>query len=310
MEEGIALLQRALELALNHELTDQALRNYNNLADLSLQLDRFAEAVAIAEPGLTLATERGNRRWEQMLSMNIATAKVAMGEWDGLPELADGGLRAISGITQLAYLPALARVHAARGDTDELEQILMLSSEQAVSSNLEYAASPIVASAIALRALDRDADALQAALPIATGPPEILNEDRREAYVEAGLAAVALGDEATVKRLIAFVADMPPVMRTPLLRAGAARLSGFLAERQNDTKTADEHLGAATGALRAIDAPFVLAQVLLEHAELLHAEGRDEVAAPLLGEATEIFTRLRATPYLQRTQAIRAGVTA
>ncbi len=54
----------------------------------------------------------------------------------------------------------------------------------------------------------------------------------------------------------------------------------------------------------------MLAQVLLEHAELLHAEGDGEAAAPLLGEATEIFTRLRATPYLQRAQAIRAGVTA
>jgi predicted ATPase/class 3 adenylate cyclase len=307
LEEGIALYQRALVLALKHELTDQALRFYNGLADLSLQLDRFAEAVAIAEPGLTLAKERGNRRWEQMLSLNIATAKVAMGEWDGLPELTDRGLLALSGITQIGYLPALARVHAAR-DTDGLEQILTLSREHAGSSNLEYAASPTVASAIALRALGRDADALQAALPIATGPPEILNEDRREAYVEAGLAAAALGDEATLKRLIAFVADMPPVMRTPLLRAGAVRFAGLLAERQNDTKTADEHLEAATRELREIDAPFVLAQVLLEHAELLHAQGRDEAGAPRLSEATEIFTRLRATPYLDRAQALGAAV--
>ncbi len=37
------------------------------------------------------------------------------------------------------------------------------------------------------------------ALPIAIGPAEIANEDRREAFVEAGLAALALGDEATVE---------------------------------------------------------------------------------------------------------------
>ncbi len=198
----------------------------------------------------------------------------------------------------------LARVQAARGDTDELEQILTLSSEHAESTNLEYAATPTVARAITLRALGRDAEALQAALPIATGPPQIINEDRREAYVEAGLAAVALGDEATVKRLIEFVADMPPVMRTPLLRAGAARFAGLLAKRHGDTKTADEHLEAATRALRAIDAPFVLAQVLLEHAELLHGDGRNDEAATLLGEATEIFTRLQATPYLERAQTL------
>ncbi len=304
LEEAIALSQRALELALKHELTDQALRSYNNLADLSLQQDRFAEAVAIAEPGLTLAKERGNRRWEQALSLNITTARVAMGEWDGLPELTDGGVLALSGITQIGYLPALARVHAARGETDRLEQILTLSSEHAGTSNLEFAATPAVASAIALRALGRDADALQAGLPVATGPPEIVNEDRREAYVEAGLAALRLGDEATVKRLIAFVADMPPVMRTPLLRAGAERFAGLLAKRRGDTKTADEHLEAATGALRAIDAPFVLAQVLLEHADLLHGDGRNDEAATLLGEATETFTQLRATPYLDRAERL------
>jgi hypothetical protein len=47
--------------------------------------------------------------------------------------------------------------------------------------------------------------------------------------------------------------------------------------------------------------------VLLEHAELLHADRRDEAGAPLLGEAIEIFTRLRATPHHDRAQALSAG---
>ena len=50
----------------------------------------------------------------------------------------------------------------------------------------------------------------------------------------------------------------------------------------------------------------MLAQVLLEHAQQL----RDEDAAPLLAEATEIFTRLRATPYLERAQTLVAGMAA
>jgi hypothetical protein len=36
--------------------------------------------------------------------------------------------------------------------------------------------------------------------------------------------------------------------------------------------------------------------VLLERAQLLHADRRDVAAAPLLAETAEIFTRLRATP--------------
>ena len=93
-------------------------------------------------------------------------------------------------------------------------------------------------------------------------------------------------------------------MRSPLLRAGAARFAGLLAARHGDTKTADGHLDRASSELRAIDAPFVLAQVLLEHAELLHADRQDAEAVPLLAEATEIFTRLRATPYVERAQTL------
>jgi class 3 adenylate cyclase/tetratricopeptide (TPR) repeat protein len=302
--EATAFRRQCLELALDHELTGEALRNYNNLANIPLQQDRFAEAVAIAEPGLTLATERGNRRWEQSLSSLIASAKVAMGQWDGLPELSDAGELPFSGLARLAYMPALARVTAARGDTGALREILKLAGEHAGSSNIEYAAAPVVALAIALRALGRDTEALQAAVPIAIGPPEIPNEDRREAYVEAGLSALAVGDERAVEQLAEFVADLPPVKRSPLLRAGAARFTGLLAARRGDTDIAGEQLNEATRELRAIDAPFVLAQILLEHAEVLHADGRDDQAAPLLIEATEIFTRLRATPYLERAQTL------
>ncbi len=303
-EEAIALYQRAVELALEHDVTDQALRSYNNLADLPLQRDRFAEAIAIAEPGIKLATERGDRPREQQLSVLIATANVAMGRWDELPDLTGAGLLASSGILLLLYLPVLARVQAARGDTEGLQRILTLASELEGSTNIEYALGPTIAQAIALRALGRDTEALQAALPIATGPPRILNEDRREAYVEAGLAALAVGDEHAVEQLTAFVAGMPPVTRSPLLRAGAARFSGLLAARHGDTNTADEQLSEAIRELREIDAPFVLAQVLLEHAELLHVDGRDDEATPLMAEATETFTRLRATPYLERAEKL------
>jgi tetratricopeptide (TPR) repeat protein len=310
IQEAIALMERSLSLALEHDITDLTLRCYNNLANVPLQRDRFAEAVAVAEPGLALAKARGDRRWEQQLSLIIAVANVAMGRWDGLPGLGDSETLPWTGLYLLVYLPLLARVRAARGDTDGLQRILTLSSELEGSSNIEFAAGPTVARAIALRALGRDSEALQAALPIATGPPEIPNELRREAFIEGGLAALALGDEATVTRLIEFVADLPPGTRSPLLRAGAARFAGLLAAKHADTTTADEHFDKATRELREIDAPFVLAQVLLEQAQHLHADGRNEHAAPLLAEATEILTRLRATPYLQRAQPLVTGVTA
>ena len=305
IEESMALKEKALSLALEHDLADAALRAYNNLADTPLQLDEFADALVMAERGLALAEARGDRRWEQALRLMIATIGVAIGRWDDvLPELDQDGLPIVGDLHQLAYLPILARVQAARGDEFSLARTLTLAVERAGSTNAEYAASPVVARAIASRALGRDAEALEAALPIATGGPEVPNEDRREAFVEAGLAALALGDEAAVERLIQFATDLPPAMRSPLLRAGAARFAGLLAARRADTKTAAELLDAATFVLREIDVPFVLAQVLLEHAELNHADGRDDEAAPLLAEATSIFTQLRATPHLERAQRL------
>ena len=141
-------------------------------------------------------------------------------------------------------------------------------------------------------------------MPVALDAREVANEDRREAYVEAGLAALELGDEAVVERLVAFVAELPPVFRTPVLRAVAARFDGLLAARRSDVARADERLAFAARTLRDVDARFLLAQVLLERAELLHGNGRDQDAASPLAEATDIFTRLRATPYVERAQEL------
>jgi tetratricopeptide (TPR) repeat protein len=308
-EESMAFRERALRLCLAYDLTEQALRTYNNLADGPLQLDRFREARDIAEPGLALAQSRGDRSWQQILNLMIAAANLGLGQWD---ETLDAASRVEHSrhLVQLAYLPQLARIHAARGNQQGLRDVHELANQNVDSTNVEYASGPTVAQAIALNVEGRHREALEAALPIALSGPEVANEDRREAYVEAGLAAVALDDTATIERLIARVAELPPAMRSPLLRAGAARLGGLLAQKQGDLKLADERLAAATRELREIEAPFVLGQVLLEQAELLSAAGREEEATARLAEATSIFQRLRAEPWLARARALATGVAA
>jgi hypothetical protein len=86
-------------------------------------------------------------------------------------------------------------------------------------------------------------------------------------------------------------------VRSPLLRAGAARFAGLLAARRGEQDAADERLSAAIAQLREIEAPFVLAQVLLEHAELC---GDREQA----DEARATFERLGATPWLDRCRIL------
>jgi class 3 adenylate cyclase/tetratricopeptide (TPR) repeat protein len=309
-QEAGAFKERALSLALSHDITDAAIRAYNNLADTELQGDQFADALTFAEPGLELAQARGDRRWEHALELMIATVEVARGHWDTLPELDEDGLPNVSDLYRRVYLPILARVQAARGEVAALERTLLLAAEREHSSNREYAAGPDVARAIALGAMGDPAQALEIALPIAMSPPSTANEDRREAFAEAGSAALTLDDDATVERLIEYVAELAPAFRSPLLRAYAARFAGLLAAKRSDATTADERLLLATRELREIEAPYPLAQVLLEHAELLRSWGREAEAAVLLTEATGIFTRLRATPWLERAQELGPRVTA
>ncbi len=233
VEESMAFRERTLKLALEHDLGGEALRAYNNLADAPLQHDRYAEALAIAGPGIALAKARGDRGWGEILALMAAACNLGLGRWDEVLELAavrHGG----SELPRLAYLPNVARIQAGRGETESLRATYELAIGAGTSSNLEYAWGPAVARAIALNAFGRHQEALEEALPIAMSGAEIANEDRREAYVEVGLAALAVDDQATVEKLIQYVAEIPPAMRSPLLRAGAARFEGLLAQRRGE----------------------------------------------------------------------------
>jgi tetratricopeptide (TPR) repeat protein len=312
-EESRALRERSLAVALEHDLSSDAMRAYNNLADHWLQRDRFRDSISVAERGVELAKARGDRLWEPILTLIVTTARVGMGQWDALPKLAPDGFPAEGArdeLTRMGYMYPLARVQAGRGDKEAVARTLELAESLTGSKNVEWAAAPLAAKAIGLRFLGRLEEALESALPVATGPRQIANEDRREAYLEAGLAALELGNEKLVEELINFVAELPPALRSPLLRSSAARFEGLLAARRGDMKSADERLATAARELEEIEAPFNVAQILLDHAELLSGERREDEAAPLLAQARAIFERLGARPWLERADALQPAVAA
>ena len=87
VEESMALRERALKLALEHDLTVEALRTYNNVGDSYLQSERYTEAREWAQTGVALAKARGDRFFEQMLNIMVLTASVGLGDWDAAAEL-------------------------------------------------------------------------------------------------------------------------------------------------------------------------------------------------------------------------------
>ena len=80
--EAGAMLSLGLQVALDADLTDQALRAYYNLADYRLATQATSEAAALLERGLALARQRGNREWERELLGQSVEVRGFRGEWD------------------------------------------------------------------------------------------------------------------------------------------------------------------------------------------------------------------------------------
>jgi hypothetical protein len=113
-------------------------------------------------------------------------------------------------------------------------------------------------------------------------------------YEEAGTHAVK-GREQPVR---AFTA-----LRVVAGVGGARRSAGLLAE-------AEATLSDSIVRLRRAGSPFPLARGLLDLATLLTDADRADEAAPFLQEAASIFSPLRATPWIERTEALMSSVAA
>lgn len=126
--------------------------------------------------------------------------------------------------------------------------------------------------------------------------PSLSGDALRQLYAHAVQAAIAVGDDAAMSELGAFVAELPPARATPMLRAGRARLEAELANRAGDEVAAEQLEDEAISLLRSLGARPLLAQALLERA------GRRDDADALL-EARAIYEDLGAVRWLERLEA-------
>ncbi len=168
----------------------------------------------MAQTGLSLATARGNRPWEEMLNVLIASANLGLGHWEeavrSAPEL---GTR--TDLIGLGYMPILARIHAARDDRTVASEDLRCRLDDLTRATPNGASDRPSPKPSPSMPPGDTAEALEVGLPIAMSGSDTSNEDRREAYMEAGRAALAVNDESTAERLIEHVAELPPTLRSP-----------------------------------------------------------------------------------------------
>jgi class 3 adenylate cyclase/tetratricopeptide (TPR) repeat protein len=300
-ETGIALWKRAIELGAEHDAGWPILWALNNLSATYEEQGRFEEALEYSERGLELARQRGERNQELPLLANKLELLGELGRWgEALAiagDLADGG--------ELDWvadrLPALLRLHVWRGEDAAAERVFA-TIEAREHTRVMGEAIRDLARAFMARHRGDPATALEAAERALPHQEELTVYAL--AMIEALEAVWALGDHDRLQGLIDSLGGRAPVERSPLAEAEAARFEAKLALAVDDRARAQRRFRRAAGLHAELGTPFRRAVVLLEHAELLSADGRPEEAAPLAVEAREIFERLGAAPYIGRVDAL------
>jgi tetratricopeptide (TPR) repeat protein len=299
-EEGGALLRRSLEIALEHDLLEEAATAYFILSDSEFRRDGYREALDYLRESLALAWRRGSRSGEWANLSEMTYPLYMLGRWDEalalIEEPSDEHTR--SGAVVLSLLTSLLEIHLHRGRPDEARRIFSLFAHLELSSDVQDRSCYLGARA----SLNLAEGRLREALADAEGAIEATRtlgyapQAAKQGSVAGLEASLALGDAAKARELIAWLEDAPAGRRAPFLEAQAqrfrARLDGEL-----------ERFEAAERLLRERELPFWLAVAQLEHGEALAAQGLVDEAEPLLAEAGETFERLEATPWLERVAA-------
>jgi tetratricopeptide (TPR) repeat protein len=282
-----------------------------SLSDLGFQRDRYAESLEHLEQMLTLARRIGLRTNEWFALSEMTYALTMLGRWDeALARLAEIPDEQLGKDVNLASpITGVLALYLWRGQRNEARRLLSRFEELGRSGDAQ-AESAYQSGLAAIRFADGDhRDALAAAeQAFATRDAlGIAGQDVKLGFLYGLEAALALGDRAKAEELLEIVEALPAGLRPPFLDATAHR---FRARLAGTDPGADREYTAAAAGLRALELPFHLAVVQLEHAEWLIARGRPDDAQPLLAEARDTFARLEAKPWLERVDAVAPGAKA
>jgi class 3 adenylate cyclase/tetratricopeptide (TPR) repeat protein len=300
-EEGRSLLQSALGLALEHELTITAATVCSNLSDVCFQRDRYADSLGYLEQGLDLARRIGSRRNEWFCLSETSYALFMLGRWqDALARVGEIPDEQLGADAVLASpLTSALEIYLQRGELEQARQLLARYDEVGRSSDIQAQAGYACASAALLLAEGRHREALTAAertvaLRDSLG---ISSQAIKHGFRLAVEAAIELGERTRADELLAIIEGLPTGLRPPFLDATARRFRARLAA---DAPEAESQYEAAAAAMRKLDLPFHQAIIRLEHAQWLTAQGRTADAEPLVTAAHDTFEQLEAIPWLER----------
>ena len=299
-EEALALMLHSLRVALDNDVLSAAFRAYFNLHHQMLVRDRFAEGLEYEEQGLALARRLGYRQWEMNFLGASGASLYMTGDWDQALERMEASYspEESSNLIGLSRsFPTHTRILVARGETERARAHRADLQEMGASAGAFERMDYATGTAILLRATG-DLEGADAAAAEALSHVEAVgfaHENMREAVPEAVEVAIEHGRHDAAR---------PDSSVSQFLRAQAARLRAKILAARGAPEGVEPLFKTAAGILREAGVPFWLAVTLAEHADWLAGRGELDRAAPLAGEAAQIFERLGARPWIERTARI------
>jgi predicted ATPase/class 3 adenylate cyclase len=305
--ESRALLNEALAIALEHDLTAAALRAYNNLVVSSYTSDRPDEAGRLAREGLELARSRGNRQFTAALAAMTCNSMIfSDGDWDAAFAFADEmlprGLATVPSV-QASHV-ALAYTALQRGEADVALKHLSLVSAVVETRDLQQRANGLFKEMVLALVEGRPTDVLgpaRAQVELAVGMQ--LQTFASFSLELACEAAVAAGVPGEVAEVTAPLEALSEARRTRRLNAALGRALGHVAAAAGDVDAAAEAFTNALAAARNLGHAPTLAPVLVDYGAWLASVDRVAEAEPLLAEARELWEPMRAVRWLERIDA-------
>ena len=287
------------ELALQRHLVRHALENdlppglrataYGLLSDTCLAGDRYGEALEALDEALSLARRGGDRHAEWYTLAETSYTLTMTGRWDeATATFAELPGEALGHSDYVSVLTGVLEVHIHRGEVEAARELLAQWADLENALSHQDRAIYVAAHATVLHADGRHTDALASGAE-AAGHTEVA-QAVKQGLTWAVEAALTLGKRDRADELLRHVEERPPGLRAPFLEAQAQR---FRARMNGDP----EGFKAAAAAFREYGIRFWLAVTLLEHGELTGDSS-------LLAESREIFEELKATPWIERLDAV------
>jgi tetratricopeptide (TPR) repeat protein len=312
--EARALIREALDVALEHDLVDSALRAYNNLAVNEWEADRREETRRITLEGFELARGRGHRKQALSFSCWEVLFLLVDGRWDAAFALADEFFPerpTAFGIVATAQT-FLAGASLDRGDHAEARRRLALVAPELLeSTDLQNRTTSCLHATLSAFEAGRPQDALRSCAALIDSEFE-QDSPGTEALKWGSTIAQEHGFFAELSDLVARFDGVPELKQTRVLVGDLGRARGILAAHAGRDDAAADAFGIALAAARSAGDHWQLAEILTDYGRSLVAFGRPEEAEALLNEAEELWEQMRATAWLERIASFRpkASVTA